>query len=195
MNAKGRKMYRSLIVFIAFFMLCMMGQCGESNKASNEGMSMTTDYNNKTDDFWKQHLKLEVYKVCRLKGTEAPFENKYDHFSEKGTYYCACCGGDHPLYKSNAKFDSGTGWPSFWAPYSPTSVKEKPDSLLDWAFSRTEVVCSRCGGHLGHVFKDGPKEHTGLRYCMNSAALTFVREGEKPEHVLEEATPKEKSKS
>jgi len=108
-------------------------------------------------------------------------------FYEKGTYYCACCGGDHALYSSAAKFDSGTGWPSFWEPISSNSVtlQEDKSGLFDSAIPRTEVLCSRCGGHLGHVFDDGPKEHTGLRYCMNSPALIFVPEGQKPKHKLE----------
>jgi peptide-methionine (R)-S-oxide reductase len=112
---------------------------------------------------------------------------KYDHFFEKGTYHCACCGGDYAVFKSDAKFDSGTGWPSFWEPFSPERVtlKEDTDGWIGWAFPRMEVVCSRCGGHLGHVFNDGPKEHTGLRYCMNSLALIFVPEGQKAKNTLE----------
>lgn len=149
---------------------------------------MTVDYKSQPDEFWKKHLKPEVYHICRKKGTEAAGSGEYDHFYEKGVYYCACCGGDHPVYKSEAKFDSGTGWPSFWEPYSPASVtlKEDRSGLIGWALPRTEVVCSRCGGHLGHVFNDGPKEHTGLRYCMNSLALVFVPEGKEPQHKLEE---------
>jgi peptide-methionine (R)-S-oxide reductase len=160
-------------------------------------VDMTIDYMNKPDEFWKKHLKPEVYNICRQKGTEAPRSGKYDHFFEKGTYTCACCGGDHPLYSSETKFDSGTGWPSFWAPITPTSVIEKEDrgGLTGWAWPRTEVVCSRCGGHLGHVFDDGPKEHTGKRYCMNSVALTFVPDGKAPVHKLEEDSEEVKPKS
>lgn len=158
---------------------------------------MTTDYKNKTDEFWKKHLQPDVYHICRQKGTEMAGSGKYDHFFEKGTYHCACCGGDYPVFKSDAKFDSGTGWPSFWEPFSPESVTlmEDTDGLLGWAFPRTEVVCSRCGGHLGHVFKDGPKEHTSLRYCMNSLALTFVPEGQETKHNLEKEMLKRSGKS
>ena len=157
---------------------------------------MTTEYKSKSDDFWKQHLQPEVYNICRQKGTEAPRSGKYDHFYEKGTYYCACCGGDHAVYKSETKFDSGTGWPSFWdtIPDSVT-LKEDRSGLIGWALPRTEVVCSRCGGHLGHVFDDGPKEHTGKRYCMNSTALSFVPEGQDPKHHLEDESPKSEEKS
>jgi len=142
----------------------------------------TIDYKNKSDDFWKQNLQTEVYNICRQKGTELPGSGKYNHFYEKGTYYCACCGGDHALYKSDAKFDSGTGWPSFWEPATPESITLKEDKSGPFGdvLPRTEVMCARCGGHLGHVFEDGPREHTGLRYCMNSVALTFAPEGQEP---------------
>lgn len=152
-----------------------------------ESISMKIDYHSQPDSFWKKHLKPEAYNICRLKGTEPAFSGQYDHFYEKGTYYCACCGGDHPLFSSKTKFDSGTGWPSFWQPISPTSVSLHEDrgGLIGSVLPRTEVVCSRCGGHLGHVFSDGPKEHTGLRYCMNSLALIFVPEGQQPKHMLE----------
>lgn len=157
---------------------------------------MTIDYINKPDAFWKDHLKPEVYQICRLKGTESPRSGAYDHFYEKGVYYCACCGGDHPLYSSEAKYDSGTGWPSFWQPFSSNSVVliEDRGGLTGWAWPRTEVLCSRCHGHLGHVFDDGPKEHTGKRYCMNSAALIFVPDGKTPTHKLEEDIPAKDTK-
>lgn len=155
---------------------------------------MPIDYHIKTDEFWKTHLQPEVYHICRQKGTEPAGSGKYDHFFEKGTYYCACCGGDHALFSSEAKYDSGTGWPSFWEPISPVSItlREDRDGLFGWIASRTEVTCSRCGGHLGHVFDDGPAEHTGLRYCMNSIALKFVPEGQIPQHQLENHTESEK---
>lgn len=190
-------MFRKLMTIITFIGVCIIGDCSAGQMSVKEGMAMTTDYMNKPDDFWKQHLKPEVYHVCRQKGTELAGSGKYDHFYEKGTYYCACCGGDHPVYKSETKFDSGTGWPSFWSPFSPSSVtlKEDTSGLIGWAFPRTEVVCSRCGGHLGHVFDDGPKEHTGKRYCMNSAALSFVPEGQEPKHLLEGETPQENQQS
>jgi peptide-methionine (R)-S-oxide reductase len=170
---------------------------GAKGEIAQEDITMTIDYHNQSNEFWKKHLKPEVYHICRQKGTEPAGSGKYDHFYEKGTYHCACCGGDHPLFSSDAKFDSGTGWPSFWQPISQNSVtlREDRDGLIGWAFPRTEVVCSRCGGHLGHVFDDGPKEHTGLRYCMNSLALMFVPEGQEPKHTLEEEVTHEGAKS
>ena len=129
---------------------------------------------NKTDEEWRQTLTPEQYRVLRRKGTERPFSGEYDKAKEKGTYVCAACG--NPLFASDAKFDSGTGWPSFWEPLAGDSVATEEDRSL-W-MTRTEVLCSRCGGHLGHVFPDGPKP-TGLRYCMNSVALKLRPDEEK----------------
>ena len=123
----------------------------------------------KTDEEWKAQLTPEQYKVTRRAGTERAFTGAYHATKEPGTYECVCCG--QPLFRSDTKFDSGTGWPSFWQPIDPEAVAEKEDRSF---FSRrTEVLCSRCDGHLGHVFEDGPRP-TGLRYCMNSAAMKFV---------------------
>jgi len=118
---------------------------------------------------WQKLLTPEQYHILREKGTEPAFSGKYDKHHEHGVYRCAACGLD--LYRSEDKYDSGTGWPSFTAPIAAENVLTRPDNSF---FShRTEVLCPRCGGHLGHVFDDGPKP-TGKRYCMNSAALQFV---------------------
>jgi peptide-methionine (R)-S-oxide reductase len=120
----------------------------------------------KTEQEWREGLTPEQYRVLREKGTEAPFSGEYDHVFETGTYRCAGCGVE--LFHSDAKYDSGCGWPAFSAPAGDDAVDEESDSTFGMV--RTEVLCSSCGGHLGHVFPDGPQP-TGLRYCINSAAL------------------------
>ena len=124
----------------------------------------------KSDAEWKRILEFEQYVVTREKGTEEPFSGQYVDTREKGVYRCVCCGND--LFLSDTKYDSGTGWPSFYAPVAEENIRREPDSGP--LAVRPEVLCRRCDAHLGHVFPDGPNP-TGLRYCINSTALVFIR--------------------
>jgi peptide-methionine (R)-S-oxide reductase len=141
-------------------------------RESNGGESVEKLH--RTDAEWRQLLVADVFHVMREKGTERAFTGKYAASKQPGSYRCAACGLE--LFASTAKFDSGTGWPSFWQPIAPAQVETE----IDHSFGvRTEVLCARCGGHLGHVFDDGPAP-TGLRYCINSLALDFTPAAAKP---------------
>ena len=175
MNATTR--YFILILSLACFQQCSYSQSSGPKKISMEAEKKTTNpvYStsdtskvNLSEEEWQKILPKDVYSIARQKGTERPWSSKFEHSKEIGTYHCAACG--NALFKSDTKFDSGCGWPSFYEPISKTSIIYQPDNT--YGMSRTEVICGRCKSHLGHVFEDGPPP-TGLRFCINGVVLSF----------------------
>ncbi len=176
-----------VLQFICLYALLIVTACNSNSQQSMTTQEEHTEFlesityeealndtdNTKTvehsQEEWKNMLSSGEYRILRNKGTEIPYVNEYDGFYEEGVYLCRACG--NPLFHSEAKYNSRTGWPSFWEPIREGAVGEKEDNSL--FMTRTETVCARCGSHIGHVFDDGP-DPTGLRYCMNSKALYFV---------------------
>lgn len=182
-------MTRSLLIIMTVLLQqCSYPQNNSSNDNSNKMDSTgkkqsnpvysTSDTSkvNLSEEEWKKILPRDIYYIARQKGTERPWSSEFENFYEKGTYYCAACG--NPLFRSDTKFESGCGWPSFYEPVSKESIIYTPDS--SHGMTRTEVQCGRCQAHLGHVFNDGPPP-TGLRYCINGVVLDFekAKEAEK----------------
>ena len=166
---------------VLFFLLTVHSTVAQENRPKSESTSESVV---KSEEEWRGCLTPEEFRILREKGTEMAFTGKYNKHNEKGVYTCAGCGAE--LFSSETKYDSGSGWPSFWKPISDEKVDTETDNSL--FMKRTEIICSRCGGHLGHMFEDGPRP-TGLRYCVNSVSLGF-----EPQEVETVSKEKEDSK-
>jgi peptide-methionine (R)-S-oxide reductase len=162
----------ALVALSLFALACERSTVNAAEKAADKPTTQDASVGRveKSDAEWKKQLTPEEYEVARHGGTERAFTGKYWNNHEHGLYRCVCCG--NALFSSDTKFESGTGWPSFWQPIAKENVRQRVDGTL--GMERTEVLCTKCEAHLGHVFEDGPKP-TGLRYCMNSASLDFVK--------------------
>lgn len=166
-------MIKLIIAFIFTSTVLLAPSCAQQSKQKSKTSNHKTtmkDKITKSDSEWKKELTENEYKVLRQKGTERAFSNEFWDNKEEGTYLCAACG--NPVFSSDSKFESGTGWPSFYEPINESAVETESDRSL--GMLRTEVHCQRCGGHLGHVFDDGPQP-TGMRYCVNSVAMDFKK--------------------
>ncbi|MDP2187536.1 MAG: peptide-methionine (R)-S-oxide reductase MsrB [Sphingobacteriaceae bacterium] len=167
-------MIKPILLALSFLLAFTACQAQEKNKSTSKNTPVNTtetpNFLNLSDEEWAKRLKPEEYRVLRQHGTERPYTGEYDQHWEAGTYVCKGCGAD--LFTSNTKFDAGCGWPSFYEGIDKSKIKE----VLDKSFgmTRVEVRCARCDGHLGHVFNDGPQP-TGMRYCINSVSLGFVK--------------------
>ncbi|WP_247234170.1 peptide-methionine (R)-S-oxide reductase MsrB [Telluribacter sp. SYSU D00476] len=159
-----------LVVLVSTLLGLLSFSCTTNAQKQKEQDKEPVRQVQKTSDEWKKQLSAQQYYVLREKGTERAFTSPYNANKQKGVYKCAAC--NTPLFSSQHKFDSGTGWPSFYKPLFSNNVEERPDHEL--GMTRTEVLCKVCGGHLGHVFDDGPAP-TGLRYCLNGVALSFEK--------------------
>lgn len=169
----NRYKFLGFIVLICFSLSACAQKSTNKNHLNTTVATMDTFEIKKSDDEWRNLLTPVQFGILREKGTERPFTGEYDKFYEEGTYYCAACGTE--LFTSKTKYNSGCGWPAFYEPSINKNIVEKKD--VSYGMVRIEVLCAKCGGHLGHVFNDGP-EPTGLRYCINSGSLKF-EEGKK----------------